>query len=218
MIKHKLHIGGVEVDLSQPATDIERIINDNQQKVYLGYVTASYKEIDPLTAEISFHRELPFDYYGNISKCLGHIDCAIISGLTEDCFKFDFTGQTKPLVAPLLPLGHAWYTPMNTFGAFYRQFNKTMVGEDIARVKFAAYGDEVVVTVKYPRDKGKFDDDVADLVAEIGDSLENHRGETLSFKLYDLGQICQRPQVKNKAYMGLQSYLRKTYDITLNIL
>ena len=61
MIEHKLHIGGVEVDLTQPAADIEKIINDNQQKVYLGYVTASYKEIDDLTAEITFHRYLPFD-------------------------------------------------------------------------------------------------------------------------------------------------------------
>jgi len=217
MIEHKLHIGGVEVDLTQPAADIEKIINDNQQKVYLGYVTASYKEIDDLTAEITFHRYLPFDYYGNITKCLGHIDCAIISGLTEDCFKFDYTGQTKPLVAPLLPLGQAWYTPMNAFGAFYRQFNMTMVGEEIARVKFAAYGGKVVVTVKYPRDKGKYNYDIADLEAEIGDTLENHRGETLSFKLYDLGQICQRPQVKKKSYMGLRSYLLKTYDITLNI-
>ena len=50
MIEHKLHIGGVEVDLTQPAADIEKIINDNQQKVYLGYVTASYKEIDDLSS------------------------------------------------------------------------------------------------------------------------------------------------------------------------
>jgi len=94
----------------------------------------------------------------------------------------------------------------------------TMVGEEIARVKFAAFGDEVVVTVKYPRDKGKYNDDIADLEAEIGDTLENHRGQTLTYKLYDLGQIIQRPQVKVKSYMGLISYLKKTYDITLKIL
>lgn len=218
-MNHKLHIGGVDVDLSLPAAEIETIINEKQQQIYLGLVVAEYKEIDDRTAEITFHRTLPFNYYGNISKCLGHIDCGIISGLPEDCFMFDYTGQKKPLVAPLLPLGEVWYTPDTVFGSFYKQFVKTMTGEEISRVKFLALGDKVMVTVKYPRLKGrKYDDDIADLEAELGDTLENHRGETITYKLYDLGQICQRPQVKVKSYMGLVSYLLKTYDITLKIL
>ena len=100
---------------------------------------------------------------------------------------FDYTGQKKPLVAPLLPLGEVWYTPDTVFGSFYKQFVKTMTGEEISRVKFLALGDKVVVTVIYPRLKGKYDDDIADLEAELGDTLENQRGETLPYKLYDLG-------------------------------
>lgn len=217
-MNHKLHIGGVDVDLSLPAAEIEDTINKKQQQIYLGLVVAEYKEVDERTAEITFHRNLPFNYYGNISKCLGHIDCGIISGLPEDCFMFDYTGQKKPLVAPLLPMGEVWYTPDTAFGNFYKQFVKTMVGEEISRVKVLALSDKVKVTIKFPRLKGKYGDDVADLEAEIGDALGNHRGQTLTYKLYDLGQIIQRPQVKVKSYMGLISYLKKTYDITLKIL
>lgn len=217
-MNHKLHIGGVDVDLSLPAAEIEDTINKKQQQIYLGLVVAEYKEVDERTAEITFHRNLPFNYYGNISKCLGHIDCGIISGLPEDCFMFDYTGQNKPLVAPLLPMGEVWYTPDTSFGNFYKQFVKTMVGEEISRVKVLALSDKVVVTIKFPRLKGKYDDDVADLEAELGDALGNHRGQTLTYKLYDIGQIIQRPQVKVKSYMGLVSYLKKTYDITLKIL
>jgi len=217
MIKHKIHIGGAEVDLSLSAAEIEAVINEQLDKCYLGLVKVSYKEIDERTAEFTFHRELPYDYYGVLNGCIGQIDAAIVSGLLESCFSIDLTGKNKPVCAPLIPLGKSWFVPDAAFCAFYRQFVETMTGEKLARVKVLALSDRIKVTVKYPRSKGKYDDDIADLVAELGDTLESHRGETLEFKLYDLGQICQRPQVKVKSYMGLKSYLLKTYEITLEI-
>ena len=61
-----------------------------------------------------------------------------------------------------------------------------------------------------------FDDDIADLEAELG-PLDERRGETIDLSLKELGEICERTQIKTKSYMGLRSYLLKTYDITLNI-
>jgi len=219
MIKHKIHIGGAEVDLALSAAEIETVINEKLDKCYLGLVKVSYMEIDERTAEFTFHRDLPYDYYGVLNGCVGQIDAAIISGLTENCFEVDFiTGKSKPVCGPLIPWGKSWFVPDAAFYAFYRQFVETMTGEKLARVKILALSDQIKVTVKYPRSKGKYNDDVADLEAELGGTLESHRGETLTFKLYDLGQICQRPQVKVKSYMGLVSYLLKTYEITLKII
>lgn len=218
MINHKLHIGGVELDLTKPIPEIEQKLNDQQAKCYLNLVKASYREIDNRTAEITFHRNLPFKYsYGLGGDCLCYIDAAIVSGLSEDCFVLDLTGNRKPICCPLIPWDRVWYIPKAAFISFYRTFNETMVQEKISRARIMVSMDKIEVIVKFPRDKGKYDDDIADLEAELGGTLESHRGETLEFKLYDLGQICQRPQVKVKSYMGLKSYLLKTYEITLKI-
>jgi hypothetical protein len=219
MIQKKLHIGGVELDLTLPQNEIEEKLNQQQVKCYLNLVSASYKEIDDRTVEITFHRNLPFKYaYGLGGQCLCYIDAAIVSGLTEDCFKVDFSGNTKPVCGPLIPWDDAWYIPTAAFTSFFRSFNETMVQEKISRVRIISDTDKLVVVVKYPRNnKGKYDDDIADLEAEIGEPLENRRGQTLTYTLDDLGQICQRSQVKTKSYQGLKSHLLKTYEITLNI-
>ena len=77
--------------------------------------------------------------------------------------------------------------------------------------------DKLSVRVKYPRTKGKYDDDIADLESELGGSLEDHRGETLSFTLKRLGEVCERTYLKKKSYQGLASYLKRKYDIKLEI-
>ena len=35
--------------------------------------------------------------------------------------------------------------------------------------------------------------------------------------LNDIGQVCQRPYIKKKSYMGLIGFLKKIYDIDLQI-
>ena len=97
-----------------------------------------------------------------------------------------------------------------------KQLNETLLGEKISRMKISAGLDKIEIQVKFSRDKGKYDDDVADLESEIG-PLEGHRGETLSFSLKQLGDICERTHLKAKSYQGLKSYLKKTYDIELVI-
>ena len=63
----------------------------------------------------------------------------------------------------------------------------------------------------------RYADDVHDLEMEIGDTLGNHRGETFSWPLWEMGEICARKYLKKKSYQGLIGYLKKTYDIDLNI-
>ena len=218
MIEHKLHMAGVELDLTLPQNQIEQKLNNILTRCYLGLVNATYKEINDRTAEITFNRNLPYSYSNGLGgECICHIDAAIVSGLTEDCFKVDFSGKNKPVCGPLIPWDDAWYIPKVAFASFERSFNETMVKEKISRVNITSLTDKIVVVVKYPRAKGKYDDDVADLEAEIGEPLVNRKGQTLTFTLNELGQICQRSQVKTKSYQGLKSYLLKTYDITLNI-
>lgn len=217
MIKHKLHIGGVELDLTEPIPEIEQKLNEHQAKCYLDLVKASYNELDERTVEITFKRNLPSEYTNGLGGgCLCYIDAAIVSGLSEDCFVLDLSGNKKPLCGPLIPWGKIWFIPTMAFISFYRQFNETMVKEKLSRVRVTVFFDKIVVVVKYPRAKGKYDDDIADLEAELG-PLEDLRGGTLELSLKELGEICERTQIKTKSYMGLRSYLLKTYDITLNI-
>lgn len=219
MIKKKLHIGGVELDLTLPKTEIEAKLNENQEKCYPGgLVVASYREIDSRTAEVVFTRELPNDYVSGLGpQTICHVDAAIITGLPEYCFKGDYLGEHKPVVAPLLPWYKAWYVPTPTLVSFIRAFNMTMCKEQISRVKIAVTTSDITVQIKYPRAKNRYEDDIADLEAELGGPLTNHRGETLQYTLCEIGQIIERTYIKKKAYMGLIGYLAKTYDITLEI-
>ena len=98
-----------------------------------------------------------------------------------------------------------------------KQLNEKMLSEKLRRVKISAGPEKIEVLVKYSRTKGKYDDDIADLESELGCSLEDHRGETLSFTLKRLGEVCERTHIKKKSYQGLTSYLKRTYDIKLEI-
>ena len=92
-----------------------------------------------------------------------------------------------------------------------------MLGEKISRMKISAGLDKIEVLVKYSRVKGKYDDDISDLESELSGPLDDHRGETLSFTLKRLGEVCERTHIKKKSYQGLTSYLKRTYDIKLEI-
>ena len=220
MIQHHLHIAGVEVDLSWPAADIEKAINDKLDYFYQGLVTADYFEIDERTCQVVFHRNLPHEQYGIFDNCLGYLDCSMISGLSEKAFTLrPGDPDCKPVISPLLPWGpFIWYAPLDSFIRLWKRQNEVLIGEIISRIKIETTGSDVTVVVKYPRKKGcKYDDDIADLEAELGDTLSNLRGQTLTFSLNDISQICQRPYIKKKSYMGLIGYLKKTYDIDLQI-
>ena len=219
-MKHTLHITGVKVDLAQPVDEVIATINASLERFYPdGLVKVeSYSELDERTCEIKLARNLPFNYsYGLGGDCLCYIDESIISGVAEKYFTLDFTGKTSPVVAPLIPWGNAWYAPKQAFNSFFRHLNETLCSEKISRVKVMSSTTDLTITVKYPREKGKYDDDIKDLETELGGTLDGHRGETLSYTLKQLGEICERTYIKVKSYMGLKTYLKKTYDIDLEI-
>lgn len=218
-MKHKLHIAGKEVDLSFPAVDILAAIQSALNPCYPNslVLATDYTELDERTCEVRFQRSLPFDYYGALSGCLGYIDASIISGFPESEFVFDPVSGKTPITGPLLPWGKCWYVPMGAFTSLYRHLNETMTGEKISRVRITATTSEIVIQVKFARDKGKYDDDIADLENELGGPLEDHRGETLTYRLKELADICERTYPKTKSYRGLRNYLKKTYDIELEI-
>jgi len=217
-MKHKLHLTGVEVDMSIPAVDILDALQKSLDRFYPdSLVKASgYEEQDERTAKISFTRNLPFDYCLGLSGCIGYIDASILSGFPESSFTFNPGSKNAPIISTLIPWGQCWYVPTAAFISLMKQLNEKMLGENISRMKISAGMDKIEVLVKFSRDKGKYDDDIADLESEIG-SLEEHRGETLTFTLKRLGEICERTYLKVKFYQGLKSYLKKAYKIELEI-
>ena len=219
-MKHKIHLTGVEIDLSLPATVILAALQKSLDRFYPDSLVKAvgYEEPDERTCKITFTRNLPFDYCLSLSGCIGYIDASILSGFPEDSFTFNPGSKDTPIISTLIPCGQCWYVPTAAFVSLMKQLNEKMLGEKISRMKISAELDKIEVLVKYSRDKGKYDDDIADLEVELGGPLENHCGETLKYSLKQFSGICERAYIKKKSYQGLISYLKKTYNITLDIL
>ncbi len=217
-MNHKLHLTGVEIDLSTPAADILSKLQASLDRFYHQLVKAdSYTELDERTLEIVLIRHLPYEYSCIINSCISYIDASMLSGFPEEDFEFNPVSGRMPVTGPLIPWGKCWFVPLASFTSLMKQTNETLLGEKISRMQVDISMDKIIIKVKYPRDKGKYDDDVADLESELGGSLEDHRGETLTYRLKRLGEICERTHLKVKSYQGLKSYLKKTYDIELVI-
>ena len=219
-MKHTLFLSGATVDLTLPSADILTAINKPLSKCYPGnlVMATDYSELDDRTCQITIKRELPSSYSNGLGgDCINYIDESILSGMPEKYFVLDVTGQTKPMVAPLLPMYDCWFTPKLSFYSLFRTLHKTMAKEELSRVKIQTNTDAVIITIKYPKKNGKYDDDIHDLEADLGDTLDNHRGGTLTYKLGKLAEICERTYIKTKSYRGLKSYLKKKYDINLDI-
>ena len=217
-MKHKLHLTGVEVDLSIPAVDILAVLQKSLDRFYPDSLVkaAGYEELDERTCKITFVRDLPFDYSLALSGCIGYIDASALSGFPESEFTFNPSSKKAPIIKTLIPWGHCWYVPTAAFVSLMKQLNETFLGEKISRMKIFVDMDKIEIQVKFSRDKSKYDDDLADLESEIG-PLEGHRGETLKYSLKQLSDICERTYPKKKSYQGLRGYLKKTYDIELHI-
>ena len=215
-MKHKLHLTGVAVDLSIPSADILAVLQKSLDRFYPNQLVKadSYTEIDERTFEIVFVRHLPYEYCSILNGCISYIDA---SGFPEEDFEFNPVSGRMPVTGPLIPWGKCWFVPIASFTSLMKQTNETFLGEIISRMQVDISMDKVSVKVKYPRTKGKYDDDIADLETELGGPLEDHRGETLSFTLKRLGEVCERTYIKKKSYQGLTSYLKRTYDIRLEI-
>ena len=190
-MKHKLHLTGVEVDLSISAVDILAVLQKSLDRFYPDSLVKAtgYEELDERTCKITFVRDLPFDYCLGLSGCIGYIDASALSGFPESEFTFNPSSKKAPIIKTLIPWGRCWYVPTAAFISLLKQLNEKMMGEKISRMKIHVDTDKIEIQVKYSRDKSKYDDDQADLESEIG-PLEGHRGETLKYSLKQLSDIC----------------------------
>ena len=219
-----------QFDLSEPESVLlpkMQLVSDYWMQQYFGKPMGTIRHVtilDEDTCTIEIERELDPDACCALGPhFIGEYDEALTSGLEPEHFSL-WRGKSatiKPIVAPLIPMGKAMYTPTDVFANCWKRINKQVTGEDIQRVKFTITPSNLTIYVKFARttvgNQKRYADDVHDLEMEIGDTLGNHRGETFSWPLWEMGEICARKYLKKKSYQGLIGYLKKTYDIELNI-
>lgn len=187
-------------------------------------VVKYFKVLDDDNCEFFIERYLTTDYcLACGEQFIGEHDEALLSGLETPYFslKWGPTAKITPVVAPLIPMGNVFYTPISSFTTFWKMINEKYAGEKIQRITIDITNTALTVRVKYPRtvtgNQKRYADDVHDLELELGRPLQDFKGETLEWPLHELGEICARKYLKKKSYQGLIGYLKKTYDIDLNI-
>ena len=225
--KHFFDFSMGKIDCSLPEQDVVNMMQLLIDHAYMGNrvaVVKYFKVLDDDNCEFSIERYLTTDYCLACGpQFIGEHDESLLSGLETPYFslKWGPTATITPVVAPLIPMGSAFYTPMSSFTTFWKRINEKYAGEKIQRITIDITTTALTVRVKYARsiagNQKRYADDVHDLEMEIGDALGNHRGETFSWPLWEMGEICARKYLKKKSYQGLIGYLKKTYDIDLNI-
>ena len=225
--KHYLHFSMGKIDCSLPEEDVVAMMQLLIDHAYMGNrvaVVKYFKVLDDDNCEFSIERYLTTDYcLACGEQFIGEHDEALLSGLETPYFslKWGPTAKITPVVAPLIPMGNVFYTPISSFTTFWKMINEKYAGEKIQRITIDITNTALTVRVKYPRtvigNQKRYADDVHDLELELGRPLQDFKGETLEWPLHELGEICARKYLKKKSYQGLIGYLKKTYDIDLNI-
>lgn len=225
--KHYFDFSMGKIDCSLPEQDVVNMMQLLIDHAYMGNrvaVVKYFKVLDDDNCEFSIERYLTTDYCLACGpQFIGEHDESLLSGLETPYFslKWGPTATITPVVAPLIPMGSAFYTPMTSFTTFWKRINEKYAGEKIQRITIDITTTALTVRVKYARtvtgNQKRYADDIHDLEMEIGDSLTNHRGETFEWPLQELGEICARKYLKRKSYDGLIGYLKKEFDIDLKI-
>lgn len=216
-----------KIDCSLPEEDVVAMMQLLIDHAYMGNrvaVVKYFKVLDDDNCEFSIERYLTTDYcLACGEQFIGEHDEALLSGLETPyfCLKWGPTAKITPVVAPLIPMGNVFYAPISSFTTFWKMINEKYAGEKIQRITIDITNTALTVRVKYPRtvtgNQKRYADDVHDLELELGRPLQDFKGETLEWPLHELGEICARKYLKKKSYQGLIGYLKKTYDIDLNI-
>lgn len=216
-----------KIDCSLPEEDVVAMMQLLIDHAYMGNrvaVVKYFKVLDDDNCEFSIERYLTTDYcLACGEQFIGEHDEALLSGLETPYFslKWGPTAKITPVVAPLIPMGNVFYTPISSFTTFWKMINEKYACEKIQRITIDITNTALTVRVKYPRtvtgNQKRYADDVHDLELELGRPLQDFKGETLEWSLHELGEICARKYLKKKGYQGLIGYLKKTYDINLDI-
>ena len=216
-----------KIDCSLPEQDIVGMMQHLIDNAYLGHrvaVVKYFKVLDADNCEFAIERLLDTDYCLALGPgFIGEYDESLLTGLETPFFSLRQgpSATIKPVVAPLMPMGKAFYSPIPVFARFWKKINQKYAGENIQRIKIDISTDKLVVRVKYARTTSdnpkRYVDDVHDLELELGTPLTQLGGTTLRWPLWEMGEICARKYLKKKSYQGLISHLKKAYDIDLTI-
>ena len=214
-IKHNIIFSGSNpISLDRDDQNIIDDMNQNLERFYFNLVkVVSLNQINTDTVEIVINRELPPSHLQN--GLLNYIDESIISGMNESSFVVPYT--SKPVIAPIFPLGRCCFSPDKAFYKLYIHLNKICTGEAVKKVAITATTSEIKMVVEFesniPR---RYRQDIMSLTAKYGD-LEKLKSQTIATTLQDLSAICQRDNPKIASYNGLGKCLKNEYDITLDI-
>jgi len=214
-IKHNIIFSGSNpISLDRDDQLIIDDMNQNLERFYFNLVkVVSLNQINTDTIEIVIERELPLTYLQ--SGLLNFIDESIISGMNESCFVVPYT--SKPIIAPILPLGPCCFSPDKVFYNLYIHLVKICTGETVKNVAITATTNEIRMMVEFESSiPHRYRQDIASLTTKYGD-LDKLRGQTISASLKDFSGICQRDNPKIASYSGLGKFLKSEYDITLDI-
>lgn len=214
-IKHNIIFSGSNsISLDRDDQSIIDDMNQNLKRFYFDLVkVVSLNQVNTDTVEIVIERELPASYLQ--SGLLNYIDESIISGMNESSFVVPYT--SKPVIAPIFPLGPCCFSPDREFYKLYIHLVKICTGETVKRVAITATMSEIRMTVEFEsRIPHRYRQDITSLTTKYGD-LEKLRGQTITATLQDFSTICQRDNPKIASYSGLGKFLKSEYDITLDI-
>lgn len=215
-MKHRIILSGSQaLDLSQPIQAIIKEMNDNLDRFYFGLAQVkSIKEIDQDTIEITINREVEQKHLqpGFIS----FIDESIITGMNESVF---VPYNKEQAIFPIIPIGGCYFSPDKEFIKLYKHLINMCTGEVVKRMEIKPSISELVVTVEFDsinKTPKRYQQDITNLCAKFGD-LNALKGQTIEMSLKEMASTCFRDNPKVSSYTGLLNYLKKTYDLTVNI-
>ena len=214
-IKHDIILSGSNpISLDQDEQIIMNEMNTNLNRFYGNLVkVVSVSQINTDTAEFVIERDLPATHIQS-GGLLNYIDESIITGMNESCF---VPYGTDRMIVPILPIGKCCFSPDTEFYRLYKHLIKICTGENVKKIAITTTTSTIKMVVEFDNNvPRRYRLDIVSLISRYGD-LDKMRGQTITATLQDFSAICQRDNPKIASYDGLAKYLKKEYDITLDI-
>ena len=215
-MKHKIVLSGNNpISLDQPTQAVKNEMNDNLNRFYFGLALVNdVKELDQDTVEITIKRRVENEHLqpGFVS----FIDESIITGMCENVF---VPFNKEQAIFPIIPIGGCYFSPDREFIKLYKHLINLVTGEKIRRLDIDARLDELVIVVEYDvpnKTPKRYQQDIINLTTKFGD-LNALKGQTINLTLKEIAGICFRDHPKINSYSGLLKYLKKTYDLDVEL-
>lgn len=214
-IKHDIILSGSNpISLDQDEQIIMDEMNSNLNRFYGNLVkVVSVSQINTDTAEFVIERDLPATHIQS-GGLMNYIDESIITGMNESCFVPYGKDQA---IAPILPIGKCCFSPDTEFYRLYKHLIKICTGENVKKIAITTTTSTIKMVVEFDNNvPRRYRQDIVSLISRYGD-LDRMKGQIITTTLQDFSAICQRDNPKIASYDGLAKYLKKEYDITLDI-